>query len=101
MRIPHKDKITPRLPVFAFDSNSSHPYHSWLIRCRQQIEILHICVDFVQVPHMCAVLVPRPKLKICLFHSTLLPHQNVPYTNNFIIIFSGHIFSLGSKRLAD
>ena len=34
----------------------------------------------------------RPKLKLCLFHLTLPTHQNSPYPNNFIAIFSCKIF---------
>ena len=34
----------------------------------------------------------RLKLKICLFHPPLPAHQNAPYPNNFITIFSCHIF---------
>ena len=40
---------------------------------------------------------PRPKLKLCLFHLTLPTHQNSPYPNNFIAIFSCKFFFLISK----
>ena len=56
MRIPRMDKIPQKLLHFAFDSNFSNAYHS-VRRCRQIIEIRHMCEDLVPNPHMCELLV--------------------------------------------
>ena len=48
-----------------------------------------VCVSMCECVPPCML---RPKLKLCLFHLTLPTHQNSPYPNNFIAIFSCKVF---------